>query len=144
MSPACLELMHSGSPQPASANAKAVKVPSTSPESHSTDGVTNSTIKGTLGWCKMAKLPKIIPVSDLRAGAATALKSARQTKGPVIITQRGRAAAVLISIEEYEERERERAILKELARGEREIKAGKGHDLDDVLAEADALVNESE
>ena len=88
----------------------------------------------------MAKLPRIIPISDLRADAATALRSAKAGREPVIITQRGRAAAVLISIEEYEHRERERSILKELVRGDREIKAGKGHDLDDVLSEVDEML----
>lgn len=92
----------------------------------------------------MARLPKIIPISDLRADAASALRSAREASGPVIITQRGRATAVLISIEAYEERERERAILKELARGEREIKAGRGHDLDDVFAETEKLIRGAE
>lgn len=92
----------------------------------------------------MARLPKIIPISDLRADAATALKSAQVSKAPVIITQRGRATAVLISIEAYEARERERAILKELARGDREIKAGEGHDLEDVLSEVDEILSGAE
>src|SRR5205085_230081 len=93
-------------------------------------------IKGRL----MAKLPKIIPISDLRADAATALKSARAANAPVIITQRGRATAVLMSIEAYEQSERERSVLHALVRGDREIAAGKGHQLEDVLAEADALL----
>lgn len=84
----------------------------------------------------------MMPVSDLRAGIANALKTARTSKGPLIITQRGRAAAVLISIEAYEARERERAILKELIRGEREIKAGHGHALEDVLAEMDKIIDQ--
>jgi prevent-host-death family protein len=92
----------------------------------------------------MAKLPKIIPISDLRADAATALKSVKGRQGPVIITQRGRATAVLISMEAYEARERERSILRELLRGEREIKAGKGVDVEDVLREVDELLDSSE
>lgn len=91
----------------------------------------------------MAKLPKIIPISDLRADAATALKSARAAHEPVIITQRGRATAVLISIEEYEAREKERSILKELVRGDREIAAGKGHDLDDVFDEVEEILKKT-
>lgn len=46
----------------------------------------------------------------------------------------------MVSIEEYERAERERQILRLLARGEREIRAGRGHDLDAVLAEADELL----
>jgi hypothetical protein len=40
----------------------------------------------------------------------------------------------------YEKAEHEREILRALARGEREIIAGAGHDLDSVLAEADILL----
>jgi PHD/YefM family antitoxin component YafN of YafNO toxin-antitoxin module len=58
----------------------------------------------------------------------------------VVITQRGRAAAVLLSMEAYERSERERQLLHLLARGEQEIAAGKGFDLDEILAEADALL----
>ena len=88
----------------------------------------------------MPRVPDIIPVTDLRQDAAAALKRLRTSKHPVVITQRGRAAAIMISIEEYERGEHERQILRILARGEREIRRGKGHDLDEVLAEADRLL----
>jgi PHD/YefM family antitoxin component YafN of YafNO toxin-antitoxin module len=59
----------------------------------------------------------------------------------VFITQRGRAAAVLVSVESYERTERELEILKRIARGEKEVRSGKGHDLDDVMADAEALLS---
>ena len=86
----------------------------------------------------MAKVPEIIPVTDLRQDASAVLKRVRTSKDPLIITQRGRAAAVMLSVSAYERSEQERQILELLARGEKEIAAGKGYDLDDVLAEADA------
>ena len=89
----------------------------------------------------MAKVPEIIPISDLRQGAADLLGRVRKSGQPVIITQRGRAAAVVISVESYEESEREREMLKRIARGEREIKSGRGHDLANVMAEADKLLS---
>jgi prevent-host-death family protein len=92
----------------------------------------------------MPKIPRIIPVSDLRADAATALKSAKLANSPIIITQRGRATAVLMSIEAYEQLERERAILKEIARGERELRKGRGHALEDVLQEMDEIIDAGE
>jgi len=81
-----------------------------------------------------------MPITDLRRDAAAALKRLRVTTQPLMITQRGRAAAVMMSVEAYERAEHERQILRLLARGEREIRAGKGHDLNDVLAEADRLL----
>lgn len=91
----------------------------------------------------MAKLPHIIPVSDLRRDAAKVLKQVRDSKEPILITQRGRAAAVMMSVEAYEDSERNKSLLQLLAIGEKEIEAGKGHDLDSVLAEADALLAEN-
>ena len=88
----------------------------------------------------MANIPNIIPITDLRQGAAAALKHAKASQQPVVITQRGRAAAVLLSMEAFERNEHERQLLLLLARGEQEIKEGKGFDLDHVLAEADALL----
>jgi prevent-host-death family protein len=88
----------------------------------------------------MGKLLNIIPVSDLRQGAAKVLKQLRNSKEPLIITQRGRAAAVIIGVEAYEKSEREKEILRLLAKGDREIEIGEGYDLDTVLAEADSLL----
>ena len=88
----------------------------------------------------MAKVPDIMPVTDLRQDAAAALNRVRTSKQPLVITQRGRAAAVLLSIEAYEAAEHERQLLRLLARGERELAAGEGYELDDVLREADALL----
>ncbi len=88
----------------------------------------------------MARMPDIVPVSDLRQGAAAILKRLRKSREPVVVTQRGRAAAVLLSVEEYERRERDNEILRLLAHGDQEIAADVGHDLDSVFAEADDLL----
>ncbi|MBI2370012.1 MAG: type II toxin-antitoxin system Phd/YefM family antitoxin [Deltaproteobacteria bacterium] len=88
----------------------------------------------------MPKVPDIMPVTDLRQDAAAALKRVRASKQPLVITQRGRAAAVMLSVEAYERAEHERQLLRLLARGEKEIAAGQGYDLDKVLDEADALL----
>lgn len=90
----------------------------------------------------MANVPEIIPVTDLRQDAAAILKRVRSSQQPLIITQRGRAAAVMLSVEAYERVTHEQQLLRLLARGEQEIAAGTGYDLDEVLAEADALLTE--
>ena len=88
----------------------------------------------------MTKVPEIVTITDLRQNSSAVLKRVRASREPVIITQRGRAAAVMLSVEEYERTENERQILLLLARGEKEIAQGEGHTLDDVLAEADRLL----
>ena len=89
----------------------------------------------------MAKIPKIIPVSDLRQDAAAILKRVRNWNEPLIVTQRGRAAAVMLSVKSYERVDYEQRLLRQLLRGEKEIGSGDGHDLESVLAEADILLS---
>lgn len=89
----------------------------------------------------MAKIPKIIPVSDLRQDAAAILKRVRNSNEPLIVTQRGRAAAVMLSVKSYERVDYERRLLRQLLRGEKEIGSGDGHDLESVLVEADILLS---
>ena len=90
----------------------------------------------------MGKLLDILPVSDLRQNAAKVLKKLRDNKEPIIITQRGRAAAVIIGVEAYEKSEHDKELLRLLARGDKEIEIGQGYDLDSVLAEADLLLSQ--
>jgi prevent-host-death family protein len=85
----------------------------------------------------MPRTPKIIPISDLRQNASDVVKSVSSSRQPVFITQRGRAAAVMVSMAVYENSQHEMDILHLLARGEKEIAAGIGHEHNDVLKEAD-------
>jgi prevent-host-death family protein len=50
----------------------------------------------------LALMEKIIPISDLQTKAKQYVDQVKETDQPVVITQRGRAAAVLISMEAYE------------------------------------------
>jgi len=88
----------------------------------------------------MSAIPNIVPISDLRQDAAGIIKRAAASDEPVIITQRGRASAVLQSAQAYERTQHENEILRILARGDAEIEAGVGYDADDVMAEARKLL----
>ncbi|MFN2366023.1 MAG: type II toxin-antitoxin system Phd/YefM family antitoxin [Desulfurivibrionaceae bacterium] len=90
----------------------------------------------------MQKTPQIIPISDLRQNASGVVKKLSSSREPLFITQRGRAAAVMISMKEYECTQHELEILRLLAGGEKEIEAGVGYDLKTVLAEADEMLAE--
>ncbi len=85
-----------------------------------------------------------MPITEIRRDAAMLLRQLRASRGPVVLTQRGRAVAVLMSAEAYDRSEHDRALLRLLARGEKEIAPGKGYRLDAVLAEADALLIEGD
>jgi len=90
----------------------------------------------------MGKLMNILPVSDLRQDAAKIMKQLRENKNPIIITQRGRAAAVIIGVEAYEKSEHDKELLRLLAKGDRETETGEGYEFDAVLAEADLLLSQ--
>jgi hypothetical protein len=60
------------------------------------------------------------------------------------ISQRGRSAAVTVSMDACEKGECKREMPRQLLRGEHEVAARLGHDLDDVLAEADRLLADDE
>ncbi len=91
----------------------------------------------------MTKIPNIVPISDLRQDATAIVKRVTASREPLVITQRGRAAAVMVSMEAYEYSQHELEILRLLARGEKEIEAGKGYDLEVILAEADSFLKET-
>ncbi|TRO83881.1 type II toxin-antitoxin system Phd/YefM family antitoxin [Desulfuromonas acetexigens] len=92
----------------------------------------------------MPRVPKIIPISDLRQDASGVIKRVSASREPLFITQRGRAAAVMVSMKEYEQTQHELEILRLLARGERDIEASVGFNLEAVLADADALLAEQQ
>ena len=88
----------------------------------------------------MDKVPEIISVTDLRQNAAGLLKRLKKSREPLVITQRGRPIAVLLSLDAYERSRQELEILRLLARGENEIASGKGLSLDSVLKDADGII----
>ena len=90
----------------------------------------------------MPKIPGMIPVSDLRQEAAAVLKRVQASDEPLVITQRGRSAAILLSLSTYERGERERELLRLLLRGEEESASHAGYALDEILADADALLSD--
>ena len=90
----------------------------------------------------MSAMPNIVPISELRQDASAIVKRASASGDPVFITQHGRASAVLQSAAAYERTQRDLQILRILAQGEADIEAGVGIDIDVVMAEADALLEQ--
>lgn len=78
----------------------------------------------------------IIPITDLQQKTRKYVKQVQETKRPIIITQRGRPAAVLASAEEFEgylvlmDEMSYPDWRQRLERAERESRAGKGIELE--------------
>ncbi|MEA3285937.1 MAG: type II toxin-antitoxin system Phd/YefM family antitoxin [Candidatus Marinimicrobia bacterium] len=88
----------------------------------------------------MSTVPPIIPISDLRQDAANILQQIKGSMQPTVITQRGRPAAIMLSVEAYEQGEHDRQLLMLLAKGDKEIDAGEGYSLDSVMTDADKIL----
>lgn len=77
-------------------------------------------------------MDNIIPISEFQIRAKKWVDQVRETDEAVIITQRGKPAAVLVSCDEFEGLQATRDEMsypdwqKRLARAQREFKAGKG------------------
>ncbi len=83
----------------------------------------------------------LVPVNEFRANLATWLDQPRQTGRPVILTQRGKAAAVLVSPKMLDELEERRAIVTEVIEGLSQVAAGEVVDDEDVWAEVEARLS---
>lgn len=68
----------------------------------------------------------IQPVTEFRANAAQVIEQVRETGVPVILTQHGRSAAVLLDVEAYEALVDELELLRDVRTAETEVAAGKG------------------
>ena len=68
----------------------------------------------------------IEPVTVLKTRSAELIKLARESGQPVIITQNGKATAVLQDVESFQRQRRALLLLKFLAKGDREVEEGKG------------------
>ena len=68
----------------------------------------------------------IRPLSEFRANAAAFVQQVRKTRRPLVLTQRGRGAAVLLDITEYERLVERAELLEDISVAEEEIAAGEG------------------
>jgi len=68
----------------------------------------------------------IKPMSEFRAHTASCIQQVQKSKRPVVITQHGRSAAVLIDVSEFESMSQRLELLEDIALGESLIDEGKG------------------
>ncbi len=66
----------------------------------------------------------IKPISYLKAHAADVIRQLREQGEPLVITQNGKATAVIQGVESYEQTQETLALLKILALGNRQIEEG--------------------
>lgn len=67
----------------------------------------------------------IQPVTEFRANAALFIDQLQETGEPIILTQHGRSAAVLMAVEAYEALIDELALLRDVRTAEEQISSGR-------------------
>jgi len=66
-----------------------------------------------------------VPAADLRTRVEGLLEQVRSTRRPVIVTQEGKGAAVLVDLDSYRSLLEELELLKDVHRGLADIEAGR-------------------
>jgi prevent-host-death family protein len=77
---------------------------------------------------------QVKPISYLKANAAEVLSHLAKQREPMVITQNGKAKAVLQDVASFEETQETLAMLKILALGNQDVAAGKVKPAADVVA----------
>lgn len=64
----------------------------------------------------------VVPISYAKAHASELLENIARDRNPVIITQNGKAQAILLDLESYEELQESLGLLKILAQGQEDVR----------------------
>ncbi|MFQ5865938.1 MAG: type II toxin-antitoxin system Phd/YefM family antitoxin [bacterium] len=68
----------------------------------------------------------IRPLSEFRANAKALIEQVRKTKRPLIITQHGKSAAVILDVQEFEALLEKIEVLQEIQIAQSQLQAGLG------------------
>lgn len=68
----------------------------------------------------------IRPLSDFRANITSIIEEIKRTKKPIVLTQHGRSAAVILDVSEYERILEKMDLLSDIERAESQIEKGQG------------------
>src|SRR5579862_6514491 len=68
----------------------------------------------------------IQPLSEFRANVARFVEQVQNTKRPMVLTQHGRSAAILMAVEAYEDLLEQVELIRDVYVAESEVAAGKG------------------
>jgi len=81
------------------------------------------------------------PLSAFRANAAGFLDQVRATKRPLVLTQHGKSAAVVLDVDQYEALVDEIELIRDIRQAKEELARGEGIPHDEVVAELRARLS---
>ncbi len=83
----------------------------------------------------------IQPLSAFRANAAGFLKEVRDSRRPLVLTQHGKSAAVVLDVEQYDAMMEELEVIREIKEARAQLARGEGIPHDQAMAELRARVS---
>jgi len=77
----------------------------------------------------------ILPVGDLKRRSTELLKRVQNTRRPILLTQNGKPAAVLIDVKEFAETLASKRLARILKKAEKEMMNGEGREIDEFFVD---------
>jgi len=74
----------------------------------------------------------IEPLSEFRKKSADFVKRLKKEKQPIVLTQHGKSAAVLMDVSEFERVTKKMEMLEDLLEAKQQVEQGKTYSLDDA------------
>lgn len=84
----------------------------------------------------------IIPITKVRDHIGSVVERVRETKRPIVVTQNGSAAVVILDAAQYQQQQEQIAYLEGIVAGLEDILAGRVVSHEEVEARLDALLAE--
>lgn len=85
----------------------------------------------------------LVPVNEFRANMASYIKRVSESRTPLVLTQHGKATAVLVDPATLDELEEGRQVVRNVMRGLEDAAAGRVISSDDLFAELEAIIEQA-
>ncbi|MGI8855639.1 MAG: type II toxin-antitoxin system prevent-host-death family antitoxin [Thermomicrobiales bacterium] len=89
------------------------------------------------------KVDEQISVANMRDDLDAVIAQARKTKRPIVVTDNGREAVIIIDAAQYHKESEERELIRGILEGEDAIRAGKVVSMEEVEAHLGAILAEA-
>lgn len=83
---------------------------------------------------KISLTKDIEPLSAFRKESANFIKRIKEEKNPIVLTQHGKSAAVLLNVEEYERLINKLELLEDLIEAKQDVQNGKVFSMEEAKA----------
>ncbi len=86
----------------------------------------------------------IKPLSEFRNNLKKYIQELNSTKKPMVITQHGKSAAVVLNVDKFQQMQDQIDFMKKIVRGLEDYKKDEFHSKSEVFSEISKIINKSE